>query len=157
VGVRILLVDDHEIVRGGIRKLFEESRPDWEVCGEAVDGVQAVDMAQSLKPDVIVLDISMPKMNGLEAATRIVQLGLGCRVLLFSMFESESFEVEARRVGAQGYVLKSRAARHLIRAIERLMAGDTFFGNPEGHSEPEKGKSSSGSVAYCVDLGFCLA
>ena len=81
MSARILLVDDHEIVREGIRTLITRSRPDWEICGEARDGEEALEAVRTLKPDVVILDITMPKMSGLEAAPRIAKLGLGCRVL----------------------------------------------------------------------------
>jgi len=141
VGARIVVVDDHEIVRGGIRKLFSESRPEWEICGEATSGEDAIEAVRSLKPDVVILDISMPKMSGLDAASKIAKLGLNCRVLLFTMYESMRLAAEAKQVGAHGYVLKSQAARHLLLAIDRLLAGGTFFGGPD--TEPEKGKSPS--------------
>jgi DNA-binding NarL/FixJ family response regulator len=124
---RILLVDDHEIVREGIRTLIAKSRPEWEICGEATDGEQALEAVRTLKPDVVILDITMPKMSGLEAAPRIARLGLGCRVLMFTMHDSERLSSEVRRAEAQGLVLKSQAARDLIRAVDRLLAGGTFF------------------------------
>jgi DNA-binding NarL/FixJ family response regulator len=124
---RILLVDDHEIVREGIRTLIARSRPDWEICGEATDGEEALEAARTLKPDVVILDITMPKMSGLEAAPRIAKLGLGCRVLMFTMHDSERLSNEVRQAEAQGLVLKSQAARDLIRAVDRLLAGGTFF------------------------------
>lgn len=150
---RILIVDDHQIVREGIRKLVEAARPEWEICGEAAGGAEALELVKALKPDLIVLDITMPHMSGLEAASRITQLGIGCRVLLFTMHESKRLAAEARQVGAQGYVTKSQAADHLILAIDRLLAGGTFFGHPGAESEPEKSTPGSG-LLFCRDLGF---
>jgi DNA-binding NarL/FixJ family response regulator len=124
---RILLVDDHEIVREGIRTLIARSRPEWEICGEAGDGEEALEAVRSLKPDVVILDITMPKMSGLEAAPRIAKLGLGCRVLMFTMHDSERLSSEVRQAEAQGLVLKTQAARDLIRAVDRLLDGGTFF------------------------------
>jgi DNA-binding NarL/FixJ family response regulator len=127
MSARILLVDDHEIVREGIRTLISRSRPDWEICGEARDGEEALEAVRALKPDVVILDITMPKMSGLEAAPRIAKLGLGCRVLMFTMHDSERLSSEVRQAEAQGLVLKTQAARDLIRAVDRLLDGGTFF------------------------------
>jgi DNA-binding NarL/FixJ family response regulator len=124
---RILLADDHEIVREGIRTLIARSRPEWEICGEARDGEEALEAVRKLKPDVVILDVTMPKMSGLEAAPRIAKLGLGCRILMFTMHDSERLASEVRQAKAQGLVLKSQAARDLIRAVDRLLAGGTFF------------------------------
>ena len=124
---RILLVDDHEIVREGIRTLISRSRPEWEICGEARDGEEALEAVRALKPDVVILDITMPKMSGLEAAPRIAKLGLGCRVLIFTMHDSERLSSEVRQAKAQGLVLKSQASRDLIRAVDHLLSGGTFF------------------------------
>jgi two-component system, NarL family, response regulator DegU len=126
---RILIADDHEVVREGIRTLIDRSRPEWKICGEVTNGEEAIEAAKTLKPDVIVLDITMPRMSGLEAAPRIAKLGLGCRILMFTMHDSDRLAIEARRAQAQGLVLKSQAARDLIRAIDRLLAGSTFFGS----------------------------
>ena len=124
---RILLVDDHEIVREGIRTLITRSRPEWEICGEARDGEEALEAVRALRPDVVILDITMPKMSGLEAAPRIAKLGLGCRVLIFTMHDSERLSSEVRQAKAQGLVLKSQASRDLIRAVDHLLSGGTFF------------------------------
>ena len=127
MATRILLVDDHEIVREGIRTLITRSRPEWEICGEARDGEEALEAVRALKPDVVILDITMPKMSGLEAAPRIAKLGLGCRVLMFTMHDSERLSTEVRQAEAQGLVLKSQAARDLVRAVDQLLDGGTFF------------------------------
>jgi DNA-binding NarL/FixJ family response regulator len=124
---KVLIVDDHEIVREGIRRLLTGSRPDWEICGEATNGKQAVDNAKLLSPDVVILDITMPGMSGLEAAPQIVKLGLGCRILIFTMHDSGRLITEIRDAGAHGYVQKSQAARDLVVAIECLLQGGTFF------------------------------
>jgi DNA-binding NarL/FixJ family response regulator len=129
---RILIVDDHEIVREGIRTLLRRVRPEWEICGEAKNGKEAVDAAAALTPDLLILDVTMPVMSGLEAASRIARLGLSSRVLIFTMHETKSLILEVRAAGAHGYVVKSQAARDLIVAIDRILAGGTFFGpDPE--------------------------
>ena len=124
---KILVVDDHEIVREGIRRLLTRSRSEWEICGEAASGEQAVGAVEQMRPDVVILDISMPGMGGLEAASRIAKMGLGCRTLIFTMHESNRLDAEIREIGAHGYVQKSQAARDLVLAIERVLQGETFF------------------------------
>jgi DNA-binding NarL/FixJ family response regulator len=124
---RILIADDHEIIREGVRSLLSRSRPDWEICGEAANGREAVEAVNAKRPDVVVLDISMPGSNGLEAASQIAKLGLACRILIFTMHEGARLGDEVRAAGAQGYVQKSQAARDLVMAIERVLGGGTFF------------------------------
>ena len=125
---RILIVDDHEIVREGIRTLLRNARPDWEMCGEAENADQAMEAVGRLNPDLMVLDITMPGTSGLEVARRIRKLKLECRILMFTMHESNQLGAEVREAGAQGYVLKSQGARDLVVAIETLLGGGTFFG-----------------------------
>jgi DNA-binding NarL/FixJ family response regulator len=139
--VKILLVDDHEIVLEGIRNLVGRSNRPWEICGEASNGEEAVSMVKSLRPDLVVLDVTMPTMNGLDAARRIAALENKPKILMFTMHESGRMEIEARDAGAQGFVLKSEAARDLIRAIDTLLEGKTFFGTPqetESTAEPKR-------------------
>lgn len=124
---KILIVDDHEVVRQGVRTILR-ARPQWEVCGEAVNGREAVELAGQHDPDVVIMDITMPEMNGLEATREITRLGLRPAVLIFTMHESRSLAETVREVGARGLVLKSRAARDLIDALDSLMGGGTFFG-----------------------------
>ena len=126
---RILIADDHEVVRQGIRAILQ-ARPDWEICGEAVDGREAIRFAKELHPDVIIMDITMPHLSGLDASQEIAKLQLPSRVLIFTMHESKSLAPSVRRAGAHGYVVKSRAARDLIDALDRLLRGGTFFDNP---------------------------
>lgn len=126
---RILIVDDHEVVREGVKTLISGARPEWDICGEASNGEQAIEAIQALKPDVVVLDITMPRMSGFEAAAKIADLKTHCRVLIFTMHESNRLASEVRAVQAHGFVLKSQAARDLIRAIDCVLAGGTFFGS----------------------------
>lgn len=128
MNARILIADDHEIVREGIRTLLRRARPEWEICGEVADGQRAITAVQDLNPDLVILDITMPAMSGLEAASRIAKLGLDCRILMFTMHESDRLALEVREAGAQGFVLKSQATRDLIQAIDNLLGGGTFFG-----------------------------
>jgi DNA-binding NarL/FixJ family response regulator len=145
MAARILIADDHEIVLEGIRTLVGRSRREWEICGEARNGQDAVDMVRKLKPDVVVLDITMPVMSGFQAAAQIAELGLSCRVLMFTMHELDRLGIEARESGAHGYVLKSQAARDLIRAIDYLLAGNTFYGAPPEPAKQEKDKPTPGT------------
>ncbi len=126
MAVKILIADDHEIVRQGIRRVLEV-RPEWEICGEASNGQEAVRMAQELFPDIIIMDVTMPVMSGFEAADEISRLPLGSRVLFFTMHDSGSMAGSVRKSGAHGYVVKSRAAQDLVQALERLLRGGTFF------------------------------
>ena len=126
MAVKILIADDHEIVRQGIRRVLE-AKPEWQICGEAANGQEAVRMAQELTPDVIIMDVTMPVMSGFEAADEISRLPISSRVLFFTMHDSGSMAGSARRSGARGYVVKSRAAEDLIQALERLLTGGTFF------------------------------
>jgi DNA-binding NarL/FixJ family response regulator len=129
--VKILIVDDHEVVRQGLRTILK-ARPEWEIVGEAGNGQEAVHAVMESKPDVVVLDITMPVMSGLEATQEICALNLSSRVLIFTMHDSKSLVKAVRKAGARGYVLKSHAARDLIRAIEALLAGGSFFGSEVG-------------------------
>jgi DNA-binding NarL/FixJ family response regulator len=123
---RVLIADDHEIVRQGIRTLVQ-SRQGFEVCGEASDGRQAVQMALSLRPNIVVIDIGMPQLNGLEATRQIVQSDPSIKVLVLTVHESEQIVRDVLTAGARGYLLKTDASRDLISALEALIGRKTFF------------------------------
>ena len=124
--IRILLADDHDVVRRGLRGLLE-AQPGWEVCGEARNGREAVEMAAQLRPDVAVLDLSMPEFNGLEATRRIRKELPGTEVLVFTMHQTEQLMREALLAGARGYLLKSDAAERLVAAVTTLAGHRPFF------------------------------
>lgn len=124
--VRILVADDHEIVRRGLRALLD-AQPNWEVVGEAVTGREAVDKARLLTPDVAIIDVGMPELNGLEATRQILKALPQTEVLILTMHESEQIVREVLDAGARGYVLKSDAGRDLVAAVEALCQHRTFF------------------------------
>lgn len=128
--MRIVLADDHQVVREGLKRLFAASQPGWIVCAEAADGIHALRAIRDLRPDVAVLDITMPGLSGLEVATHVRKLGLPCRLLIFTGHDFDRLPEEVSRVGAHGYVLKSDASRNLIVAIDALLKGRTFYGTP---------------------------
>lgn len=123
---RVLLADDHLLVRAGIRALLG-ALPDVEVIGEAATGEEALVLAQELKPDVALLDISMQGMNGLEAARRIAEFASGVRVIMLSMHASEDYVARALRAGALGYLMKGSASQELERALASVMAGERYL------------------------------
>ena len=124
--MRILVADDHEIVRRGLRALLA-NRPEWQICAEATEGREAVEKARQSQPDVVILDIGMPGLNGLEAARQIRKVSPRSEVLILTMHESEQVVQEVLAAGARGYVLKSDAGRDLVAAVEALSRHKTFF------------------------------
>jgi len=124
--LRILLADDHEVVRRGLRSILE-TQPEWEICGEAATGREAVEKARQLKPDVVVLDISMPELNGLEAARQMLKELPQTEVLILTMHESEDLVGVAVTVRARGFMLKSDAGRDLVAAVKALAEHKPYF------------------------------
>ena len=126
MALRILVADDHEVVRRGLVALLQ-AQHEWEICGEAGDGREAVDKAQKLKPDVIILDIGMPSLNGLEATRQILKSNPQTRVLILTLHDSDQVVREVLNAGARGFLLKSDAARDLVAAVEALRRDKTYF------------------------------
>lgn len=124
--IRIILADDHAVMRRGLRLVLEE-QPDFEVIGEAGDGRQAVALAESLRPDVAVLDITMPNLNGIEAAHQIFSKQLGVAIVVLSMHSDEAYVLRALKAGARGYLLKESPESDFIRAIRTVSEGKAFF------------------------------
>jgi DNA-binding NarL/FixJ family response regulator len=153
ITARILLVDDHEIVRKGLKSVLE-ARKDWEIVGEATTGREAVEMVEELKPDVVVMDISMPELNGLEAVRQIVKIAPRTEVLVLTMHESEDLVREVLEAGARGYLLKSDASRQLISAVEALRIHKPYLTSRVNEvvltgylgGKPLKGETSGGRL-----------
>jgi DNA-binding NarL/FixJ family response regulator len=124
--LKLLLADDHEIVRQGLRSMLDAQR-DCQVVGEASDGRQAVAMTKDLGPDVVILDIAMPALNGLEATRQILKTRPQTKILILTMHESDSVIREVLDAGARGYILKTDAGRDLVTAVESLRRNKTFF------------------------------
>jgi DNA-binding NarL/FixJ family response regulator len=124
--IRILIADDHELVRQGVRHTLQ-TVPEWEIVGEAANGREAVELSERLQPDVAVLDLSMPELNGLEAIRRIVKTCPQIRILVLSIHDSDILIHEVLGAGAKGYLLKSDAARDLVSAVQALVNGRPFF------------------------------
>lgn len=146
--LRILIADDHEVARKGIRSLLE-SHPDWEVCAEASDGREAVEYASRLKPDVLLLDIGMPNLNGLDASRQILATNPEARILILTVHDSEQMVREVLALGASGFLLKSDAGRDLLAAVEALQRRRTFFTSSvaqmilEGYLRPDENGAAS--------------
>jgi len=155
--LRILIADDHELARRGIRDLLE-THPGWQVCGEAKDGRESVDLASSMKPDVVLLDIGMPNLNGLEATRQILAATPDVAILILTMHDSDNVVREGLRAGAKAFLLKSDAGRDLVAAVEALELQRTFFTtrvsqmvldgflNRHGNGHEETEQNSAGDV-----------
>jgi DNA-binding NarL/FixJ family response regulator len=146
--LRILLADDHEMVRRGLRSVLE-GHEGWEVCGEVGDGRAAVDQAKALQPDIVILDITMPELNGLDAARQIREVAPKAEILILTMHSSERFVREVLAAGARGYVVKSDAGRVLLEAVETLRQHRPFFSAAiseivlEAYLHPERGSGEA--------------
>ncbi len=124
--IRIILADDHEVMRRGLRLVLEQQE-DFEIIGEAGDGRAALHLAETMKPDIAVLDITMPNLNGIEAARQISDKHLGVSTIVLSMHADESFVLRALKAGARGYLLKESAEGDLINAVRLVAEGKSFF------------------------------
>ncbi len=144
--LRVLVADDHAMVRKGLRGEIEE-RPGWTVCGEARTGAEAVALARQLKPDIVVMDFSMPDLNGLEATRQIRRELPRTQVLILTMHDTERLVRDVLAAGARGYLLKSDAGNVLVTALETLQRGKPFFTSKvaemvlQGYLEPEKAQA----------------
>jgi len=142
--MRILIADDHDVVRQGLRDLLQTHKG-WEVCGEAANGIEALELARQLQPDLAILDLTMPLLNGLEATRRLRVAVPAMEVLLFTVHESEQLASEALEAGALGYVLKSQPATELIAAIEVASRNASSTVPRSGASGPQVRRGNSGS------------
>ncbi len=124
--IRVVLADDHAVLRSGLRALLN-LEPDMEVVGEAANGREAIELAQSLTPDVIVMDISMPEVDGLAAARGIHEMDLPCQIVILTVHAEEDYLFQTLQMGASGYVLKSSADRELMDAIRAAHRGEVFL------------------------------
>ncbi len=124
--IKVLLADDHTVVRQGLRSLLA-AELDIEVVGEAENGRQAVQMAKTLAPDVVVMDIAMPQLNGLEATRQIIKEGIPSKVLVLSSYSDDEYVHQLTEAGAAGYLIKQTAANDLIKAIREAYRGNAFF------------------------------
>jgi DNA-binding NarL/FixJ family response regulator len=125
MGVSVLLADDHPVFRQGLRALLERER--FEVVGEASDGLEAITMAERLQPQVVVIDLAMPALNGIDAVREIVKRAPRARAILLTMYTEEHHVLEALRAGVKGCVSKSQAAEHLLQAIRDVLAGGVYL------------------------------
>jgi DNA-binding NarL/FixJ family response regulator len=144
--LRILIADDHAVVRAGLRTLLE-SRSGWQVCAEAADGREAVDKASKLKPNVAILDIGMPLLNGVDAARRIHQSSPNTEILILTMHESDDLVQQVVNAGARGYILKDDADRVLIAAVDSVRHHKPYFSTrvstpPTPDAVPDSPRSS---------------
>lgn len=126
MALRVLVVDDHESVRKGVCAILG-SREDIELCGEAADGSEAIEKFRSVKPDLIVMDISMPVMDGLSASREIRRLSPDTAIIVLSMHDSNQLIENAKQLGLRGYVKKSEAASRLLQAVDSVVSGEVFF------------------------------
>lgn len=124
-GLRVLLADDHAILRDGLKAILNERK--MEVVGEASDGIQAVKLCEKLAPEVAVVDISMPLLNGIDAAREIRKVSPNTKVMILTMYSDERYVRAALQAGVAGYILKSRAASHLTQAIDAACAGEVYL------------------------------
>jgi DNA-binding NarL/FixJ family response regulator len=130
--IRLLIADDHETFRRSVRALIQEQGPDWEIAAEVTDGKTAVAKAKELKPDVAILDIVMPGLNGLDAAKQIVKLSPRTKVLISTLHPTNQLVQKILAARACGYILKTYAHRDLIMAVKAVLSNKTFFpGHPE--------------------------
>lgn len=146
--LRILVADDHDVTRRGIRWLLEK-QPDWNVCAETRSGRDAVALAASTRPDIAILDVTMPELNGVEATRQIAKVSSATKVLIYSMHQSDQLARNALAAGAQGYALKSDPVTDLLDAVAALSRGERYFSSSLSTcgADPTRARGSSSASA----------
>ncbi|MHC4583698.1 MAG: response regulator [Planctomycetota bacterium] len=158
MAVRILIADDHKIVREGLCAMFEK-QAEMEVVGEAEDGVTSVRLARELRPDVIILDVNMPEMDGIEATRRLLKELPETKIIALSMFSKRTFVTKMLEAGASGYVLKGGAFSELVEAVNKVLAGHVYLCSPVAtilvdEYVDRSGRSSDPSTAQLTEREF---
>jgi DNA-binding NarL/FixJ family response regulator len=125
--VRILLADDHEFVRAGLSRILTVAHDDWEIVGEAVDGLQAIEMGTALRPDVLIVDLSMPGANGLQVTERLVAEVHGIKIAVLTVHSAEPVMKQIRHAGASAFLAKNEAPARIVEVVEKMLAGEKFF------------------------------
>ena len=154
--IRVFLVDDHTVVRQGLRRILE-SDEEIEIVGEAGDGRTAIDLVQKLRPHVVVMDVAMPELNGIEATRQILKRVEGAKVLVLSMHGDDVYVRQALKAGARGYLLKDSEDLDLIKAVKAIRAGGSFFSPPvskvvlSGYLGDKDGADGEDGVARLTD------
>lgn len=133
--VEILIADDHELVRKGLIRLLTETHPEWKIVADVATGRAAIERGESLQPDVAILDLSLPDINGLQVAERLIEKLPGIRILVLTMHSAEPILQQLKKVGVRAYLIKNEAPRALAGAIERVLAGEPFIAS-RGASRP---------------------
>jgi two-component system, NarL family, response regulator NreC len=129
MSITIVLVDDHDIVRAGLRTILETEK-DFQVVGEASDGQAALQIVEQLKPDILLLDLVLPKLNGLDVARSVHNISPGTQVIVLSMHSNEAYVVDALKIGVAGYVLKDKATEEILEAIRYVLEGERYLSPP---------------------------
>jgi Response regulator containing a CheY-like receiver domain and an HTH DNA-binding domain len=144
MALRILVVDDHDVVRQGVRLILRD-RPDWQICGEAENGAQALQKERQLRPDLIILDVTMPDIGGLQVASELHSRNSPAKIIILTMHEAKELERAAKAAGVQGYVIKTHAARDLVTAIQTMIDGGHFFSFGDTPSKAREGRQKDAS------------
>ncbi len=128
MAIRIVIVDDHDIIRAGIKSVLKP-HPEYEVCAEASNGDQALECAEKFKPDIMLLDISMPKLSGLDIVNRIKRISPLTKIIIISVYKLGAYILKALRCGVNGYINKDNVAEELIPALSRVVSGSSYLGS----------------------------
>lgn len=134
--IRILLADDHELVRQGLISILAASHLEWEVVAEATNGQQAIELAEALLPDIAIVDLSMPELDGLQVTRHLCSSVEGIKVMVLSVHMARPVMRQLRKAGASAFLAKNEAPQHLVKAIERVLAGETFFASESASRLP---------------------
>ncbi len=130
--VRILIADDHEFVRAGLAKILTDAHAEWEIAGEAVNGLEAIEMGERLRPDVLIVDLSMPGANGLQVTENLVSSMHGIKIAVLTVHSAEPVMRQVRRAGASAFLAKNEAPAKMVEVVEKMLRGEKFFSSESG-------------------------